>query len=71
MLLFTSGSGSPDRIFWGSTVMKFFLVFTQEVPHSPFQVNVVPSHDASKVKVEGPGQEKSGKQIKELKKRNL
>lgn len=35
-------------------------MFTQEVPQSPFQVKVDPSHDASKVKAEGPGLARTG-----------
>lgn len=33
----------------------------QEIPASPFRVKVDPSHDASKVKAEGPGLSKAGK----------
>ncbi|KAL1007835.1 hypothetical protein UPYG_G00092250 [Umbra pygmaea] len=37
------------------------VLFTdQEIPVSPFRVKVEPSHDASKVKVEGPGVARSG-----------
>lgn len=32
----------------------------QEIPASPFRVKVDPSHDASKVKAEGPGLNKTG-----------
>ncbi|XP_018602917.1 filamin-C-like [Scleropages formosus] len=32
----------------------------QEVPHSPFQVAVLPTHDASKVRASGPGLDVSG-----------
>lgn len=32
----------------------------QEIPTSPFRVKVDPSHDASKVKAEGPGLNKTG-----------
>ncbi|XP_063796937.1 filamin-B isoform X1 [Pseudophryne corroboree] len=32
----------------------------EEIPSSPFRIRVEPSHDASKVKVEGPGLSKSG-----------
>lgn len=34
----------------------------QEIPASPFRVKVDPSHDASKVKAEGPGLSKAGKE---------
>lgn len=33
----------------------------QEIPASPFRVKVDPSHDASKVKAEGPGLSKAGR----------
>uniref|UniRef100_A0A665V265 Filamin B n=1 Tax=Echeneis naucrates TaxID=173247 RepID=A0A665V265_ECHNA len=37
------------------------VLFTdKEVPHSPFTVKVDPSHDASKVKAEGPGLARTG-----------
>lgn len=36
-------------------------VFTQEVPQSPFHIKVDPSHDASKVKAEGPGLARTGR----------
>ncbi|XP_060926160.1 filamin-B isoform X1 [Limanda limanda] len=37
------------------------VLFTdKEVPQSPFQVKVAPSHDASKVKAEGPGLARTG-----------
>lgn len=32
----------------------------QEIPVSPFRVKVDPSHDASKVKAEGPGLARAG-----------
>ncbi len=32
----------------------------QEIPVSPFHVKVDPSHDASKVKAEGPGLARAG-----------
>lgn len=35
----------------------------QEIPASPFRVKVDPSHDASKVKAEGPGLSKTGKMV--------
>lgn len=35
----------------------------QEIPASPFRVKVDPSHDASKVKAEGPGLSKAGKEV--------
>lgn len=34
----------------------------QEIPASPFRVKVDPSHDASKVKAEGPGLSKAGEE---------
>lgn len=49
-------SGSRSRGFPTETV---FLL--QEIPASPFRVKVDPSHDASKVKAEGPGLSKAGK----------
>ncbi|XP_070349740.1 filamin-B isoform X5 [Equus asinus] len=36
------------------------LFASEEIPASPFRVKVDPSHDASKVKAEGPGLTKSG-----------
>ncbi|XP_063517100.1 filamin-B isoform X4 [Pongo pygmaeus] len=36
------------------------LFASQEIPASPFRVKVDPSHDASKVKAEGPGLSKAG-----------
>ncbi len=42
-------------------LMNFDVNFsTQEVPQSPFHVKVDPSHDASKVKAEGPGLSRTG-----------
>lgn len=35
----------------------------QEIPASPFRVKVDPSHDASKVKAEGPGLSRAGKGV--------
>lgn len=34
--------------------------FYQEIPISPFKVKVDPSHDAGKVRAEGPGLNKTG-----------
>ncbi|XP_075690052.1 filamin-B isoform X2 [Rhinoderma darwinii] len=36
------------------------LFAAEEIPSSPFRIKVDPSHDASKVKAEGPGLNKSG-----------
>lgn len=42
-------------------LVLFRAVFLlQEIPASPFRVKVDPSHDASKVKAEGPGLSKTG-----------
>lgn len=38
----------------------------QEIPASPFRVKVDPSHDASKVKAEGPGLNKTGESRAEV-----
>lgn len=38
----------------------------QEIPASPFRVKVDPSHDASKVKAEGPGLNKTGESWVEM-----
>lgn len=44
-----------------SDLVIFRVVFLlQEIPASPFRVKVDPSHDASKVKAEGPGLNKTG-----------
>lgn len=44
-----------------SDLVIFRAVFLlQEIPASPFRVKVDPSHDASKVKAEGPGLNKTG-----------
>lgn len=44
-----------------SDLVIFGVVFLlQEIPASPFRVKVDPSHDASKVKAEGPGLNKTG-----------
>jgi len=37
-----------------------FLTNEQEIPISPFRIKVDPSHDANKVKAEGPGLSKTG-----------
>lgn len=37
-----------------------FSLKIQEIPVSPFRVKVDPSHDASKVKAEGPGLARAG-----------
>lgn len=42
---------------WLCLELHFLL---QEIPASPFRVKVDPSHDASKVKAEGPGLSKTG-----------
>lgn len=34
----------------------------QEIPVSPFKVKVDPSHDAGKVRAEGPGLNKTGEE---------
>ncbi|KAJ3602536.1 hypothetical protein NHX12_030289, partial [Muraenolepis orangiensis] len=45
----------------GKAPSDLCVLFTdQEVPQSPFQVKVEPSHDASKVKAEGPGLTRTG-----------
>jgi len=49
-------SGNGFRDFPPETVSLL-----QEIPTSPFRVKVDPSHDASKVKAEGPGLSKAGK----------
>jgi len=38
----------------------------QEIPASPFRVKVDPSHDASKVKAEGPGLNRTGESWVEM-----
>lgn len=35
-------------------------MFEQEIPISPFRIKVDPSHDAAKVRAEGPGLNKTG-----------
>lgn len=39
---------------------SLFLFFSQPIPMSPVRIKVDPSHDASKVKAEGPGLNRSG-----------
>lgn len=36
------------------------LMFKQQIPISPFRIKVEPSHDAAKVRAEGPGLNKTG-----------
>ncbi|XP_067292165.1 filamin-C isoform X1 [Pseudorasbora parva] len=43
------------------TIMVLFA--DQEIPSSPFKVKVDPSHDAGKVRAEGPGLNKTGVQV--------
>ncbi|XP_056101655.1 filamin-C isoform X1 [Rhinichthys klamathensis goyatoka] len=43
------------------TIMVLFA--DQEIPSSPFKVKVDPSHDAGKVRAEGPGLNKTGIQV--------
>ncbi|XP_060545302.1 filamin-C isoform X4 [Pantherophis guttatus] len=43
------------------TIMVLFA--TQEIPISPFHIKVDPSHDASKVKAEGPGLNRTGVEV--------
>ncbi|XP_052400032.1 filamin-C isoform X1 [Carassius gibelio] len=43
------------------TIMVLFA--NQEIPNSPFKVKVDPSHDAGKVRAEGPGLNKTGVQV--------
>ena len=38
----------------------FYDWLCQEIPISPFKVKVDPSHDAGKVRAEGPGLNKTG-----------
>lgn len=38
----------------------FMIGFYQEIPVSPFKIKVDPSHDAGKVRAEGPGLNKTG-----------
>uniref|UniRef100_A0A8C3NHW6 Uncharacterized protein n=1 Tax=Geospiza parvula TaxID=87175 RepID=A0A8C3NHW6_GEOPR len=42
------------------TIMVLFA--NQEIPSSPFRIKVDPSHDASKVKAEGPGLSRTGEE---------
>lgn len=42
-----------------NTVLLMFVV--QAIPMTPIRVKVDPSHDASKVKAEGPGLSRTGK----------
>lgn len=48
--------GCAISLFW--LLMKFLSY--QEIPISPFKVKVDPSHDAGKVRAEGPGLNKIG-----------
>lgn len=43
--------------------LKQSFIFLKEIPSSPFRVKVEPSHDASKVKAEGPGLSKTGENL--------
>uniref|UniRef100_A0A8C3HVK6 Filamin C n=1 Tax=Chrysemys picta bellii TaxID=8478 RepID=A0A8C3HVK6_CHRPI len=43
------------------TIMVLFA--NQEIPTSPFRIKVDPSHDASKVKAEGPGLSRTGVEV--------
>ncbi|XP_061204465.1 filamin-C isoform X1 [Neopsephotus bourkii] len=43
------------------TIMVLFA--NQEIPSSPFRIKVDPSHDASKVKAEGPGLSRTGVEL--------
>uniref|UniRef100_A0A2K5VC44 Filamin C n=1 Tax=Macaca fascicularis TaxID=9541 RepID=A0A2K5VC44_MACFA len=43
------------------TIMVLFA--NQEIPASPFHIKVDPSHDASKVKAEGPGLNRTGVEV--------
>ncbi|RXM28325.1 Filamin-C [Acipenser ruthenus] len=43
------------------TIMVLFA--DQEIPMSPFRIKVDPSHDANKVKAEGPGLSKTGVEV--------
>ncbi|XP_070610613.1 filamin-C isoform X3 [Erythrolamprus reginae] len=43
------------------TIMVLFA--SQEIPISPFHIKVDPSHDASKVKAEGPGLNRTGVEV--------
>ncbi|XP_074725706.1 filamin-C isoform X1 [Strix uralensis] len=43
------------------TIMVLFA--NQEIPSSPFRIKVEPSHDASKVKAEGPGLSRTGVEV--------
>ncbi|XP_039201633.1 filamin-C isoform X2 [Crotalus tigris] len=43
------------------TIMVLFA--SQEIPTSPFHIKVDPSHDASKVKAEGPGLNRTGVEV--------
>ncbi|KAM8820778.1 filamin-C isoform 2-T2 [Eudromia elegans] len=43
------------------TIMVLFA--NQEIPSSPFRIKVEPSHDATKVKAEGPGLNRTGVEV--------
>lgn len=40
------------------------LMFKQQIPISPFRIKVEPSHDAAKVRAEGPGLNKTGDSLR-------
>lgn len=43
-----------------STLIIVCPIYLQEIPISPFCIKVEPSHDAGKVKAEGPGLSRTG-----------
>ncbi len=53
-------------LFLSKTLKIYNDWFCQEIPSSPFKVKVDPSHDAGKVRAEGPGLNKTGETHWEL-----
>lgn len=56
------GTGEPfpflTSCFLSTNILH--LLFKQQIPISPFRIKVEPSHDAAKVRAEGPGLNKTG-----------
>lgn len=49
-----------DQVGGVCVCVNFFLSVFQTIPMTPIRIKVDPSHDASKVKAEGPGLNRSG-----------
>lgn len=55
-----TGEAFPLITSWFVSTNIFHFMCKQQIPTSPFRIKVEPSHDAAKVRAEGPGLNKTG-----------